>query len=282
MNLEKIKILLQYMLPKHLLTRLVGFFAAARLGKATTFAIEKFAQVYKINLDEAAQKPQDFATFNDFFSRALKKGARPIDKQENSVVFPVDGHISAYGKLKENLQMQAKGHYFTVEALLASEENGKIFKNGEFITTYLSPQDYHRVHIPTGGRLLEMTYVPGELFSVNPLYTNNIPELFSRNERVICLFETELGKMAVVMVGAAIVRSIATVWAGVVAPNKASEVEVFDYTKQDIRFAKGDEIGRFMMGSTVICLFEKGKLALDKSLEIDQAVRMGQKLGTKN
>ena len=270
------------MLPKHLLTRLVGFFAAARLGKATTFAIEKFAQVYKINLDEAAQKPQDFATFNDFFSRALKKGARPIDKQENSVVFPVDGHISAYGKLKENLQMQAKGHYFTVEALLASEENGKIFKNGEFITTYLSPQDYHRVHIPTGGRLLEMTYVPGELFSVNPLYTNNIPELFSRNERVICLFETELGKMAVVMVGAAIVRSIATVWAGVVAPNKASEVEVFDYTKQDIRFAKGDEIGRFMMGSTVICLFEKGKLALDKSLEIDQAVRMGQKLGTKN
>lgn len=270
------------MLPKHLLTRLVGFFAAARLGKATTFAIEKFAQVYKINLDEAAQKPQDFATFNDFFSRALKKGARPIDKQENSVVFPADGHISAYGKLKENLQMQAKGHYFTVEALLASEENGKIFKNGEFITTYLSPQDYHRVHIPTGGRLLEMTYVPGELFSVNPLYTNNIPELFSRNERVICLFETELGKMAVVMVGAAIVRSIATVWAGVVAPNKASEVEVFDYTKQDIRFAKGDEIGRFMMGSTVICLFEKGKLALDKSLEIDQAVRMGQKLGTKN
>ena len=178
--------------------------------------------------------------------------------------------------------MQAKGHYFTVESLLASEENGKIFKNGEFITTYLSPQDYHRVHIPTGGRLLEMTYVPGELFSVNPLYTNNIPELFSRNERVICLFETELGKMAVVMVGAAIVRSIATVWAGVVAPNKASEVEVFDYTKQDIRFAKGDEIGRFMMGSTVICLFEKGKLALDKSLEIDQAVRMGQKLGTKN
>ena len=282
MNLEKIKILLQYMLPKHLLTRLVGFLAAARLGKVTIFAIEKFAQVYKINLDEAAQKPQDFATFNDFFSRALKKGSRPIDKQENSVVFPADGHISAYGKLKENLQMQAKGHYFTVESLLASEENGKIFKNGEFITTYLSPQDYHRVHIPTGGRLLEMTYVPGELFSVNPLYTNNIPELFSRNERVICLFETELGKMAVVMVGAAIVRSIATVWAGVVAPNKASEVEVFDYTKQDIRFAKGDEIGRFMMGSTVICLFEKGKLALDKSLEIDQAVRMGQKLGTKN
>lgn len=280
MNLNDVKVITQYILPKHLLTRLVGLFANARLGKVTTGVIKKFAQIYHIDLDEAAQKVEDFTTFNEFFSRALKSGARPIDADENSIVFPVDGRINAYGRLKENLQMQAKGHYFTIDALLASEENGKIFQNGEFITVYLSPSDYHRVHLPVSGKLLEMTYVPGELFSVNPLYTSRIPELFSRNERVVCLFETELGKMAVVMVGAAIVRSIMTTWAGVVAPNHSSEIVTFDYRKQSISFTKGDEIGRFLMGSTVICLFEKGKISLDASLQDEQQVRMGQKMGT--
>lgn len=280
MNINDVKILMQYMLPKHLLTRLVGLFADARLGRITTYAIQKFVQIYQVDLDEAAQKVKDFTTFNEFFSRALKSGVRPIDTDKNSVVFPVDGRISAYGQLKDNLQMQAKGHYFTVEALLASEENGKTFHNGEFITVYLSPSDYHRVHLPVSGKLLEMTYIPGKLFSVNPLYTSQIPELFSRNERVVCLFETELGKMAVVLVGAAIVRSIMTTWAGVVAPNRSSEIVTFDYREQSISLNKGDEIGRFLMGSTVICLFENGKVLLDTSLQNEQQVRMGQRMGT--
>jgi phosphatidylserine decarboxylase len=281
MNFDNLKIRLQYILPKHMLTRLVGLLADARLGKVTTYAIKKFAQIYHINIDEAAQNVEEFKKFNEFFSRALKAGVRPIDNAQNSIVFPADGHINAYGKLKENLQMQAKEHYFTVEALLASEDSGKIFKNGEFITVYLSPQDYHRVHMPFAGKLLEMTYVPGELFSVNPLYTKNIPELFSRNERVVCLFETECGKMAVVFVGATIVRSIITSWAGVVAPNRSSQITTFDYRQQNIQFAKGDEIGRFMMGSTVICLFEKNKTAFIDTLENEQPVRMGQKMGIK-
>lgn len=278
--MNDVKILMQYILPKHLLTCLVGLLADMRLGKVTTYVIKKFAQIYHIDLNEAAQKAEDFTTFNEFFSRALKASARPIDAESNSIVFPVDGRINAYGRLKENLQMQAKGHYFTTDALLASEKNGKIFQNGEFITVYLSPSDYHRVHLPISGKLLEMTYIPGELFSVNPLYTNRIPELFSRNERVVCLFETAIGKMAVVLVGAAIVRSIMTTWAGVVAPNHSSQIVKFDYRDQTISFNKGDEIGRFLMGSTVICLFEKGKMSLDASLQDEQQVRMGRKMGT--
>ncbi len=278
MNLDLIKVNLQYFLPKHLLTRLVGFLAAAKLGKATNFAIKSFINVYKINMDEIDEEIEDFETFNDFFSRALKDGARPIDAATNSVIFPADGKISEFGDLHGDFQLQAKEHYFTTAALLGSRDDAALFTDGKFMTVYLAPQDYHRVHIPLAGKLLKMTYIPGELFSVNPLYTANIPELFSRNERVVCLFETVAGKMAVVFVGAAIVRSIVTAWAGTVAPARKAEISTKIYDKQDISFAKGDEIGKFMMGSTVICLFEKNQIEFSGGLTREQKTRVGQKM----
>lgn len=278
MNLDTIKVNLQYFLPKHILTRAVGLLASARMGKATTFAIEQFAKFYNINLDEMVGNVSDYQTFNDFFARPLKNNARPIDSETTNIVFPADGKISQFGNLKDNFQLQAKGHYFTTESLLADEKDAKYFKDGSFMTVYLSPQDYHRVHIPLKGKLLKMTHIPGELFSVNPLYVRNIPELYSRNERVICLFETEIGKMAVILVGATIVRSISTAWAGTVAPTKSSEPAVTEYTKQKFEYAKGEEIGRFFMGSTVICLFEANKIEFAKDLVTEQKVKVGTKM----
>lgn len=278
MNFDNIKVNLQYFLPKHILTRAVGLLASAKLGKATTFAIEQFAKVYNINLDEMEGDISNYQTFNDFFARPLKYNARPIDAEANSVVFPSDGKISQFGKLKDNFQLQAKGHYFTTEALLGDDKDAKLFDNGSFMTVYLSPQDYHRVHIPMKGKLLKMTHIPGELFSVNPLYVHNIPELYSRNERIVCLFETAIGKMAVIFVGAAIVRSISTAWAGTVAPAKSCQPTVTDYSKQKFEYEKGEEIGRFFMGSTVICLFEKDKINFETTLEAEQKVKLGEKM----
>lgn len=276
MNFDNIKVNLQYFFPKHILTRAVGLLAAAKMGKVTTFAIEQFAKLYHINLEEMEGDIANYPTFNDFFARPLKYNARPINGDAASVVFPADGKISQFGTLKDNFQLQAKGHYFTTEALLADEKDADCFKNGSFMTVYLSPQDYHRVHIPFKGKLIKMTHIPGELFSVNPLYVRNIPELYSRNERVVCLFETPIGKMAVILVGAAIVRSIATVWAGTVAPSKSGEPTVTEYKKQDFEYEKGEEIGRFFMGSTVICLFEKDAVSFAESLSSEQSMKFGQ------
>ena len=278
MNFDNIKVNLQYFLPKHILTRAVGLLASAKMGKATTMAIKQFAKLYHINLEEMEGDITNYPTFNDFFARPLKYNARPIDGDAASAVFPADGKISQFGNLNDNFQLQAKGHYFTTEALLADEKDAACFKNGSFMTVYLSPQDYHRVHIPFKGKLIKMSHIPGELFSVNPLYVRNIPELFSRNERVVCLFETEIGKMAVILVGAAIVRSIATVWAGTVAPSKSGEPTVTEYKKPDFEYDKGEEIGRFFMGSTVICLFEKDAVEFVKELKPEQKVKVGEKM----
>ena len=275
---EKIKIRSQYLLPKHLLTRLIGWLAAAKLGRFTTFIISKFASFYNINLKEMQGKITDYPTFNDFFSRPLKPNARSLDPLIDSIVFPCDGRIGQYGDLIKDCQLQAKGHYFSIATLLADETEAADFHDGKFITVYLSPQDYHRVHMPYSGKLQKMIYVPGELFSVNPLYVRNIPELFARNERVVCLFETDLGKMAVVLVGAAIVRSIFTEWAGIVAPCKSSKIVEYDYTNQNFSYKKGAEIARFMMGSTVICLFEKNKADFIKDLAPEIKVKVGQKM----
>ena len=280
MKLDSVKVNLQYFLPKLVLTRCAGLFASAKLGKVTTAAVKMFIKAYNINMSEAMGNAEDFATFNDFFSRPLKSGVRPIDRKKDSIVFPADGKISNFGDIIQNFQLQAKDHYFTTDALLGSAEDAAYFNDGKFITVYLSPQDYHRVHIPAAGKLLKMTYIPGELFSVNPLYTKNIPELFSRNERVVCLFETAFGKMAVILVGAAIVRSIATKWAGTVAPNNETEITTETYERQNISFAKGDEIGKFMMGSTVICLFEKNKINFAAKLQNEQKTRVGEVMAT--
>ena len=281
MFLEQLKVKLHYILPKHALTVLAGCLASAKLGKATTFAIKQFAKFYRIDLSEVQDDVQDFETFNDFFARALKDGCRPIDTDANSIVFPADGRISQSGDLLKDAQLQAKGHYFSTAALLADDNDAATFTDGKFMTVYLSPSDYHRVHMPVDGKLLKMVYVPGEFFSVNPLYVRNIPELFSRNERVICLFETAAGKMAVIFIGATIVRSISTAWAGIVAPSTFRETSVTEYDNKDISFKKGEEIGKFTMGSTVICLFEKDAVNFEK-LALEDHILMGEKMGKIN
>ena len=275
MSMDNLKVNLQYFLPKHFLTWGASVLANAKLGRATTFAISKFVKFYHINIEETEGEIEDFETFNEFFSRPLKSNARPIDNSADGLVFPADGKISQFGNLKDDFMLQAKGHYFTTEALLGDITDAAYFKDGKFITVYLSPSDYHRVHIPFTGKLLKMTYIPGELFSVNPLYTQNIPELLARNERVVCLFETKIGKMAIVFVGATIVGSISTEWNGIVAPNGSREVHITTYEKEDWEYAKGAQIGKFLMGSTVICLFEKDAVEFAEGLCCEQKTRVG-------
>ncbi len=266
MNSDKVKVEMQYILPKKFITRAAGWLMSARLGKFTTYMIKKFVNHYKVNVSEASKNIDDYKTFNEFFARELKKDARPLDKSVKSVVYPVDGTISEFGKIKDGLLLQAKNHYYTTSALLADDDDAKIFADGQFITIYLSPKDYHRVHIPLAGKLRKMTHIPGEVFSVNPRNAEYIPELFAHNERVVSMFETSVGKMAVVMVGATIVRSISTSWAGIVAPSPLNEPVTTEYNEQEISFAKGAEIGKFMMGSTVICLFEKDAIKFSDNL----------------
>ncbi len=280
MKYENFKTDLQYFLPKHIITRLVGLIASARLGKFTTFLITKFVALYNINTDEMRGNITDYTSFNDFFSRPLKENARPIDENADNIVFPVDGTVSQFGKLNNDTLLQAKGHYYSADMLLGGQD-GDIFQNGDFITIYLSPKDYHRVHIPFAGTLEKMTYIPGDLFSVSPFNAEHIPELFARNERVACIFNTEIGKMAVVFVGATIVRSIATSWAGTVAPNKSAKIQTSLYTDNAPSFTKGAEIGKFFMGSTVICLFAKDKVNFVSELSAGQPTRVGQKMAQK-
>lgn len=281
MNFQKIKTDSQYLIPKHLLTLLIGFFAKHKLGKITDLMINAFIKKYQVNIKEIVGKPSDYKTFNDFFARPLQPSARPINTQENALIFPVDGKISQFGNIEKNFIIQAKNHYYTADSLLANDADAAKFKDGDFITIYLSPTDYHRVHIPFGGTLTKMIHVPGDLFSVNNFNAENIPELFARNERVICMFDTDLGKMAVVFVGATIVRSIATAWAGTVAPNKNKDISTWDYTNKNISFSKGDEIGKFFMGSTVICLFEKNKTIFSSDLQCGQPTKMGMLMSLK-
>lgn len=280
MNMQKLKAGAQYLLPKHLLTRAVGFAAAAKLGKATTFMIQQFIKHYNVNTKEMAGKIEDYKSFNAFFSRPLTADARPINPNTNVVTFPVDGKISQFGKIEDKFLFQAKNHYYTTEALLADSKEAQTFKNGEFITIYLSPKDYHRVHLPFAGTLDKMIHVPGDLFSVNPFNAKHIPELFARNERVVCFFNTEIGRMAVIFVGATIVRSISTAWEGTVAPNKNKDIAVSEYASRNLNFAKGDEIGKFFMGSTVICLFEKNKIQFNEDMQSGQPTRMGMQMAT--
>lgn len=280
MNMQKLKADAQYLLPKHLLTRAVGFAAGAKLGKATTFMIQQFIKHYNVNTKEMAGKIEDYKSFNAFFSRPLTADARPVNPNTNVVTFPVDGKISQFGKIEDKFLFQAKNHYYTTEALLADSKEAQAFKNGEFITIYLSPKDYHRVHIPFAGTLDKMIHVPGDLFSVNPFNAKHIPELFARNERVVCFFNTEIGRMAVIFVGATIVRSISTAWDGTVAPNKNKDIAVSEYASRNLNFAKGDEIGKFFMGSTVICLFEKDKIQFNEDMQSGQPTRMGMQMAT--
>lgn len=224
---------------------------------------------------------EKFPTFNDFFVRELKEDARPIDSSENSLACPADGAVSQIGKIEAGSIFQAKGHSFTAEELLGGDNAlAEKFSNGNFTTIYLSPKDYHRLHMPLDGKLVSMTHVPGKLFSVNPATTAHVPRLFARNERVVCVFDTEIGEVALVLVGAMIVASIETTWAGLVAP-AGKQVSTVNYENPDIRIAKGEEFARFKLGSTIIMLFPEGKTEWEKKLESNSAVRMGQAIATR-
>lgn len=248
----------QYLLPKQLLTSLAGFFASAALGGVTTTAIRWFAKRYNVNMSEAAQSDiAEYATFNDFFTRALRDGARPLATSE--LICPVDGAVSLCGPIEAGQIIQAKGHQYTTAALLGGDTAmADRYVNGSFATIYLSPRDYHRLHMPCAGRLVRMVHVPGSLFSVNPATVRGVPGLFARNERVVCHFEGAKGPFAMVLVGATIVGSMATPWHGVVNPPRPGRIRAWDYPADGphaIHLAQGAEMGRFLLGSTVVMLF---------------------------
>ena len=280
--MDKIKIALQYIMPKHLVSRLVGKLAAAELGSVTTAGIKWFIKQYKIDMSEAAQsEPEAYKTFNAFFTRALKPGVRPLSQDQDYIVHPVDGAISQCGPINDGQIFQAKGHEYSSLALLGDQaDDAKRFEDGDFATIYLAPKDYHRIHMPVKGTLSKMTYVPGDLFSVNPLTAANVPGLFARNERVVAILETEIGPIAMVLVGATIVASIETVWAGTITPPGSKNVFTWDYPTEGpeaLTLEKGAEMGRFKLGSTVVMLFAKD--ALDEFADgvVPEAVtRMGQ------
>lgn len=280
---DKLLTLPQYFIPHHLFSRLVGWLAESRAPFIKNTFIDFFARRYQVNMSEAVEEnPLAYENFNAFFTRALKPGARPIDADPDSIVSPADGAISQLGPIQGDIVFQAKGHYYSLcELLGGNKERAKAFEGGQFATVYLSPRDYHRVHMPFTGTLREMIFVPGELFSVNTRTAENVPRLFARNERVVAIFDTELGPMAVVLVGAMIVASIETVWAGVVAPMQAG-VKVTDYqsTPRDpVVLEKGAEIGRFRLGSTAIVVFGPGVAAWDENYKEGSPTRMGEKLG---
>ncbi len=284
--MDQLKITLQYILPKHLISRLVGYLAAARLVFISHAPLKLFNRAYGINIAEARyENPSDYASFNDFFTRPLKDGARPVVAGEQTLAHPVDGAVSQAGPIAGDQLLQAKGHFYTVKALLGGDENtAAAFQDGTFACIYLAPKDYHRIHMPIAGTLREMIYVPGELFSVNPLTAANVPGLFARNERVVTIFDTAAGPMALVLVGATIVASIETVWAGTVTPPTGSEVFRWQYPAEGanaVHLDKGDEMGRFKLGSTVVLTFAKDAIELLPTNFPGAVTRMGTPFATK-
>lgn len=280
MNLDQLFILSQYLTPQHGLSRLVGQFAKAETPLIKDRFINWFIDQYGVNMSEAVRKSaNEYHCFNDFFTRELETGARPIDPSPNSIVSPVDGAISQIGKIENGRIFQAKGHSFgLVELLGGTWSTARPFGDGEFTTIYLSPKDYHRIHMPITGTLKEMIYVPGKLFSVNPITAQNVPNLFARNERVVALFDTPIGPMAMVLVGAMIVASMATVWAGTINPGR--HIYRREYTGgQAITLEKGQEMGRFLLGSTVVLTFPKGTMNWNTEYQPESAVRLGQPIG---
>ncbi|SDL94281.1 phosphatidylserine decarboxylase [Oryzisolibacter propanilivorax] len=273
---DRLAVLPQYLLPKQAITILAGWFANARAGALTTAAIRRFVAHYGVDMEEAAEPDiTRYATFNDFFTRALKPDARPLASAD--VICPVDGAVSQLGAIDRDRIFQAKGHDYGTAALLGGDAQlAREFDNGSFATIYLSPRDYHRIHMPCDGRLLSMVHVPGVLFSVNPLTARGVPGLFARNERVVCLFDTPLGPMALVLVGATIVGSMATVWHGQVNPPRTGQLQRWDYADQQVVLRKGEEMGRFMLGSTVVLLWRQGALRFEQGWGALRPTRLGE------
>lgn len=282
--LDRFKIASQYILPKHLLSRLTGCFAAARAGWFTQIAIRAFIRNFSVDMSEAAASdPKAYKTFNDFFTRPLKEGARPLVADADELAHPVDGTVSQAGTIQHDSLIQAKGHDYSLTELLGGNQVlGKEFEHGSFATIYLAPRDYHRIHMPCDGTLREMIYVPGDLFSVNPLTAEHVPNLFARNERVVAIFDSARGPFAMVLVGATIVASIETSWAGTVTPPRGPKVHRWHYPSQGptaITLKQGEEMGRFKLGSTVILAFPEAAISWHEDVTPGEVTRMGQVLG---
>jgi len=272
-------VLPQYLLPKQALTRFAGLVASAHGGAITTRLIRWFVGRYKVNMAEAADPDiRNYSSFNEFFTRPLKVDARPLAKAD--LVCPVDGSISQFGPIRRDQIFQAKGHHYSTTALLGGDAAlAARFEDGFFATLYLSPRDYHRIHMPCAGHVTRMVYVPGALFSVNPTTARGVPGLFARNERVVCLFESARGPFVLVLVGATIVGSMATVWHGVVNPPRSGRVREWDYRDKPVELEQGQEMGRFLLGSTVVLLFPKGSTRFNPSWATQRAVRLGEAMG---
>jgi phosphatidylserine decarboxylase len=273
---DRLAVLPQYLLPKQALTALAGWVASARGGALTTRLIAWFVKRYQVNMSEAANPDvASYPTFNEFFTRALKEGARPL--ADAALICPVDGAISQFGAMQKDQIFQAKGHHYSSTALVGGDAAlAARFDDGSFATLYLSPRDYHRIHMPCDGRLSRMIYVPGELFSVNPTTARGVPGLFARNERVVCVFESAQGPFVLVLVGATIVGSMATVWHGVVNPPRGGAVREWCYDDAPQVLKQGQEMGRFLLGSTVVMLFPKGPLAFNPAWAPGRAIQLGE------
>jgi phosphatidylserine decarboxylase len=281
----KLAIFFQYIAPKHLITSMAGMLASRPFGAMTTRFIAWFVKRYNVNMVEAANPDiGSYATFNDFFTRPLKSDARPL--ATTSFICPVDGAISQFGQMEKAQIFQAKGHQYSSYTLLAGNTAlAPQFDNGHFACLYLSPKDYHRIHMPCNGTLKSMTYVPGDLFSVNPVTAENVPNLFARNERVVCEFQSEQhGVFVMVLVGATIVGSMATVWhdaaGGIINPPRSNQIKRWDYKDKNIILKQGEEMGRFLLGSTVVMLFQSQKIKFSDTWHPSKNIRLGEAMGS--
>ena len=281
MNWDFIKTSPQYVLPQHLLSACMYKVTRWQWSPLKNIIIRLFIRHYQVDMAIAERETaESYLSFNDFFTRALHHSSRPVDQSKTGIVSPVDGSVSQAGTIVDNQLVQAKGKLFSLEALLANDQDtSKFFSAGSFATIYLSPRDYHRIHMPVRGTLRKMTYVPGDLFSVNESTSKTVDRLFARNERLICLFDTEFGQMACILVGAIFVGGMETVWQGEISPSNSREIRSWDYQDSDsikLAYEKGDELGRFNMGSTVIMLFEKNKIRWNDIVNEGQQIKMGQ------
>ena len=282
--MDTLFIVLQHLLPQHLLSRVTGWLAETRIAWLKTLLIRMFAKHFQVDMSEAAEPVLEaYPNFNAFFTRALMEGARPIDPVQSNLVCPADGAISQIGRIEHGRIFQAKGHRYSAAELLADPQRGEQYANGHFATIYLSPKDYHRVHMPLAGELVAEAYVPGDLYSVNQVTAENVERLFARNERHVCHFETEAGPMAVVLVGAMIVAGIETAWGGQMAPPPKGPCTI-DYRRlpDPVSLDKGAEMGRFKLGSTVILLFPEDSISWEDAYRANSPTRMGEALGRIN
>ncbi|WP_341685532.1 archaetidylserine decarboxylase [Limnohabitans sp.] len=276
---DRLAVVPQYLIPKQTLTAFAGWVAGQQWGSTTTAIINRFVRRYNVNMAEAANPDTaSYPSFNAFFTRPLRANARPL--ADSDFVSPVDGAISQCGVIDGDRIFQAKGHSYTAQTLVGGDAAlAAAFTNGTFATLYLSPRDYHRIHMPCAGRLTRMIHVPGDLFSVNPTTARGVPGLFARNERVVCVFEGEFGPFVMVLVGATIVGSMATVWHGVVNPPRPGQVREWTYEMGNINLDKGEEMGRFLLGSTVVLLMPQGTWQLPTDWTPARPIRMGEAMG---